>query len=145
MYSTILFIVDTSLSGFFGSGERQTSAVERYACTVSSGTRPVNSTTSSRPRRLARATNSSKASPLPMKIACKSSRPLVAQVGEGAQRVVDAVLRAHHAEVAGEEALAALERAGRARTGTKRVRSGALRTTNTWSGGIPPRVIATWR
>ena len=29
MYSTILFIVETSLSGFFGSGARQTSAVER--------------------------------------------------------------------------------------------------------------------
>ncbi len=76
MYSTTLFMDETSLRGFFGSGDRQTSAVDRYACTVSSGTRPVNSTTPSRPRRLARATDSSKASPAPMNVVCTSSRPI---------------------------------------------------------------------
>ena len=44
MYSIVLFIVDTSLSGFFGSGDRPRSAVDITARTVSSGTRPVNST-----------------------------------------------------------------------------------------------------
>ena len=76
MYSTTLFMDETSLRGFFGSGERQTSAVERYRCTVSSGTRPVNSTTSSRPRWVVRATISSKASPLPMNVVCRSFRPI---------------------------------------------------------------------
>ena len=46
MYSIVLFIVETSLSGFFGSGERPTSAVDRIRATKSSGARPVNSTTS---------------------------------------------------------------------------------------------------
>ena len=44
MYSIVLFIVDTSLSGFFGSGDRPTSAVDRMRATSSSGARPVNST-----------------------------------------------------------------------------------------------------
>ncbi len=43
MYSIVLFIVETSLSGFFGSGESPTSAVERTSRTVSSGTRPGSS------------------------------------------------------------------------------------------------------
>ena len=49
MYSMILFMVDTSLSGLIGSGERQTSAVDRYRSRSSSGIRPVNSTWSDRP------------------------------------------------------------------------------------------------
>ena len=44
MYSIVLFIVDTSLSGFLGSGDRPTSAVDMTRATSSSGTRPVNST-----------------------------------------------------------------------------------------------------
>ena len=44
MYSMDLFMVDRSLSGFFGSGDRPTSAVERIRPTSSSGARPVNST-----------------------------------------------------------------------------------------------------
>ena len=44
MYSMVLFMVETSLSGFFGSGQRPTSAVESRPATTSSGTRPVNST-----------------------------------------------------------------------------------------------------
>ena len=44
MYSIVLFIVDTSLSGFLGSGERPASAVDMMRMTCSSGARPVNST-----------------------------------------------------------------------------------------------------
>ena len=44
MYSIVLFIVDTSLSGFFGSGDSPTSAVDMIRLTSSSGARPVNST-----------------------------------------------------------------------------------------------------
>ena len=69
---------------------------------------------------------------------------VVAQARERAQRVVDAVLRAHHAEVADEVPAAPAQRVvGRA--GTKRVRSGALRTTVMRSGATPPRSSATRR
>ena len=44
MYSIVLFIVDKSFSGFFGSGHNPRSAVERMRATVSSDTLPVNST-----------------------------------------------------------------------------------------------------
>ena len=40
----VLFMVHSSLSGFFGSGEIPTSALDRMAATDPSGTRPVNST-----------------------------------------------------------------------------------------------------
>ncbi|BBY51319.1 hypothetical protein MARA_47870 [Mycolicibacterium arabiense] len=66
MYSTTLFIVDTSFSGFFGSGDRQTSAVDRQRWTNSSGTRPVNSTISEIPSSAASSTMSSSMSPPPM-------------------------------------------------------------------------------
>ena len=100
------------------------------ALTYSSGTRPVNSTTSDSPSSPARATMSSKASPPPMKIECTVVAPeLVAQCGERPERVVDAVLRSHHAEVGREEALAALQAGIGRRRGTNRAMSGALRTT----------------
>ena len=53
MYSMVLFIVDTSFSGFFGSGESPISAVERIRATNSSGARPVNSTWSVEPELVA--------------------------------------------------------------------------------------------
>ena len=40
----VLFMVETSFNGFFGSGEIPTSAVERIAATSASGMRPVNVT-----------------------------------------------------------------------------------------------------
>ncbi len=59
MYSMDLFIVDKSLSGFFGSGERPMSAVDRMRQTSSSGARPVNSTWPASPSLSRRATSSS--------------------------------------------------------------------------------------
>ena len=59
MYSMVLFIVETSLSGFFGSGHSPTSAVESTFATVSSGTRPVSSTWPWSPSRSRSATRSS--------------------------------------------------------------------------------------
>ncbi len=50
MYSEILIIDETSLSGFFGSGAKQTSDVESTRLTVSCSTHPVNSTASPIPR-----------------------------------------------------------------------------------------------
>ena len=44
MYSMVLFMVETSFSGFFGSGEIPTSAEESIAATSASGIRPVNVT-----------------------------------------------------------------------------------------------------
>ena len=75
MYSIVLFIVDTSLSGFFGSGDSPTSAVDMTARTVSSGTRPVNSTKSPRPSSSRSATTSSKQSPPPIRVNAMSVRP----------------------------------------------------------------------
>ena len=63
MYSRILFIVETSLSGLWGSGASATSAVDRMPSSSSSGIRPVNVTWSSRPSSLASARISSKQSP----------------------------------------------------------------------------------
>ena len=68
MYSMVLFMVDTSLSGLRGSGERPTSAVERTACTVSSGARPVNSTKSPSLSSSRNATSSLKLSPEPINV-----------------------------------------------------------------------------
>ena len=79
-----------------------------------------------------------------MKTACQSSRRS-AQVGERADRVVDAVLRAHDAEVAEQVLAAAGQRGlGGAQRGTAR-RPGALRTTNVSSTGTRPRPVATAR
>ena len=75
IYSIVLFMVDTSLSGFFGSGERPTSAVERMRPTSSSGARPVNSTYPDSPSSSRRATSSSKQSPEPISVNAMSSRP----------------------------------------------------------------------
>ena len=75
MYSIDLFIVDTSLSGFFGSGDRPTSAVDMIRATSSSGARPVNSTCPPRPSSSRSATSSSKQSPEPISVKPMSSRP----------------------------------------------------------------------
>ena len=75
MYSIVLFIVQNSLSWFFGSGEIPTSAVDRMAATVSSGTLPVNSTNSASPSRSRMSTSSSKQSPDPMRTKPMSRRP----------------------------------------------------------------------
>ncbi len=72
----VLFIVDTSFSGFFGSGDRPTSAVERIFLTSSSGARPVNSTWPSSLSSSRSATSSSKQSPEPMSVKAMSSRPM---------------------------------------------------------------------
>ena len=75
MYSIVLFIVDRSLSGFLGSGDRPTSAVDRMRVTSSSGARPVNSTWPARPSSSRSATSSSKQSPEPISVKAMSSRP----------------------------------------------------------------------
>ena len=59
MYSMVLFIVDRSLSGFFGSGHSPMSAVDSAVATNSSGTRPGMSTYSSSPSSLRSASSSS--------------------------------------------------------------------------------------
>ncbi len=41
MYSMVLFIVDTSFSGFAGSGPRPTAAVRRYFSIVAASALPV--------------------------------------------------------------------------------------------------------
>ena len=74
MYSTILFIVDTSFNGFLGSGARPTSAVDSTARSSSRGIRPVKLTQSSKPRLRESSIISAKTSPEPTKVACQSSR-----------------------------------------------------------------------
>ena len=127
MYSIDLFIVDTSLSGFLGSGERPTSAVDRMRLTSSSGARPVNSTWPARPSSSRSATSSSKQSPEPI----KRERDVVAaelvhdDVG-GPHHDVDPVLRSHHADVRGQvPAAPALRRVGLAAPQPVRVGAGA--------------------
>ena len=109
MYSTTLFIVETSLSGFFGSGERHTSAVDRQRCTYSSETRPGNSTTSVEPE-----LDAERAQVLEGVAAAHEDAvevlATVAQLRHRTQGVVDTVLRAHHAEVGEQVLLAALQR-----------------------------------
>ena len=93
----------------------------------------MNSTRSSSPSSRASATMSSKASP------CADERRVHSRRGRGrragrqrAQRVVDAVLRAHHAEVADAGAACRASAPGRrARPARSASRSGALRTTTT--------------
>ena len=74
MYSSVLFIVETSLSGFLGSGDKPMSAVESTLVTTSSGTRPVKVTKSSKPSSSRSATSSSKQSPLPINTNATSTR-----------------------------------------------------------------------
>src|SRR5512140_2277706 len=106
MYSRILFMVETSFSGFLGSGPTHTSAVDRIASTSASGMRPVNSTTSSRPSSCVSATRSSYESPEPINV---NDTSRAGHAGR-AQQVVDAVLGCHDAQVGDEEGPAALER-----------------------------------
>ena len=81
MYSIVLFIVETSFSGFLGSGERPTSAVDRHRGTLVVRDAPgevdvvVPGPSSSRS-----ATSSSKQSPPPMKVKADVGRgPVVAR------------------------------------------------------------------
>ena len=73
MYSTILFIVDTSLKAVFGSGARQTSDVARIRGTSSPTSIPVNSTIESSPSSCVRRCIAWRTSPSPTKTACQSS------------------------------------------------------------------------
>ena len=133
MYSGILIIVETSLSGLGGSGARQTSALERIRRMSSSPRQPANSTASAeaelggeRAHRLEH-----------VAVADEDRVPVLAaraQVPERAQRVVDAVLRPHDPEVADQVRFARARSAGSGATGRKRSRSGPLRTTKTSSG-----------
>ena len=139
MYSIVLFIVETSLSGLRGSGHRPTSAVRSTTRTVSSGTRPVSSTWSCRPSRSRSATSSSKQSPEPISVKPMSVRPIwcTHDVGGGDDHV-DAVLGSHHPEVRREVGVPAPARGVR-RPGAQEVRVGPVRTTVTSSGPLPPR------
>ena len=127
MYSIVLFIVDTSLSGFIGSGDSPMSAVDITFLTSSSGARPVNSTwpfsfSSSRS-----ATSSSKQSPLPMSVKAMSVAPeVVDDDAGGPDHDVHAVLGAHDADVRGQVlAAAALALVRLAALELVRVRPGA--------------------
>ena len=102
MYSMVLFMVDTSLSGFLGSGDKPMSAVERMSRTTSSGARPVNSTKSPSSSWSRSATSSSKQSPDPIKVNEMSVRFSVLTTKSAIlMDDVDTVLRAHHADVGG--------------------------------------------
>ena len=130
------------MSGFFGSGARQTSELDSTRLIVSCSTQPVNSTQSSSSSSTASAASPSSTSPSPMKTACQSLPPR-AQLGQRAQRVVDAVLWAHHARVAEQEALAALQRrVGLAGHEAASGRARCARPT-TSAGSRRPRSIAT--
>ena len=93
----------------------------------SSGTRPVNSTCSARPSSSRSATRSSKQSPEPISVNAMSVRPSSCTTMSAARStIVDAVLRAHHADVGGQEAAPAAQlRVGRAAPQPVRVRAGA--------------------
>ena len=69
MYSMVLFMVDTSLSGFLGSGDMPMSAVDMMAATVSSGDSPGELDEVHRARAgRAVSTSSSKQSPEPIRV-----------------------------------------------------------------------------
>ena len=127
MYSIVLFMVDTSLSGFFGSGDSPASAVDMMRPTSSSGARPVNSTCPARFSSSRRATSSSKQSPEPIRVKAMSvAAELVHHDVGGAHHDVDAVLRSHHADVRGQEPVPAAQLGvGRAALELVRVRAGA--------------------
>ncbi len=114
MYSSVLFIVERSLSGFLGSGDSPRSAVDRTSTTVASGTRPGSSTWSCRPELVAQRDELGVA----VAAAHEGERDVVApelvhDVVRRAHREVDAVLRAHHPEVGDEVPPAAAQlRAG---------------------------------
>ena len=109
MYSEILIIEETSLSGFFGSGARQTSEVEstRGDGVVLDPAGELDVV--GEPELGGQLRISSSTSPSPMNTACQSLRAAL-QRRERPDRVVDAVLRAHHADVAEQVGLAALQR-----------------------------------
>ena len=65
-----------------------------------------------------------------------------ARCAHGLQQQVDALLLAHHADVADEIAPPALQRSDAAARRFRRSRLGPLRTTNTLSGSMPPRSMA---
>ena len=140
MYSMVLFIVDTSFSGFLGSGEMPTSAVERIAATSASGIRPVKVTNSERSSRstqrhevveaIAR-TDEGEADVAPTQ--------LMDDVISHLQDEVHAVLWSHHAEVGGHMALVAVEGSGSAAVRRSLVRSGPVRTTVMLVGATPSR------
>ena len=108
MYSIVLFIVDRSFRGFFGSGESPTSAVERIFLTSSSGALPGELDMAVQLEFV------SERHELVEAVARADDREgdvLTAQVMHhdvgGAHHDVDAVLRAHDADVRGEELPAA--------------------------------------
>ena len=81
-----------------------------------------------------------------MKIALPVARAASRSSRERAQRVVDAVLRPHHAEVGEQVALARAEATGPARTGPKRVEVGrAAHDEDVAPGALRPRSSATRR
>jgi hypothetical protein len=106
MYSTILFIVETSLSGFFGSGARQTSAVERWQGHVGVGdaARELDAIVEPELLRERDEVVPGVAVAEERRPARRRGRSRPVDVRERPQRVVDPVLRAHHAEVAHEVA-----------------------------------------
>ena len=143
MYSIVLFIVDTSLSGFFGSGDRPTSAVDMIRADQLVGHPAGELDVPGQASSSRSATSSSKQSPEPISVNAMSSRPqLVHDDVGGPQDDVDTVLRAHHAEVGDQEAAAPAQFRV---AGPRRSRSGSgpVRTTVTSAGGLAaPRA---WR
>ena len=99
MYSIVLFIVETSFSGFRGSGHRPRSAVDRISNTTSSGTRPVNSTL------IGNTELSREIDQLLRTVALAHQHELdvvsshASKLGNGTKSEIHAVLRPHDAEI----------------------------------------------
>ena len=103
MYSMVLFMVETSFSGFFGSGEIPTSAVERMADTSASGMRPVKVTIVGEVEAMAQRDQvvEAVAGPDEGEADVATSESVHDVIGH-LQDEVDAVLRPHHTQVGGQ-------------------------------------------
>ena len=99
MYSIVLFMVETSFRGLSGSGESPRSAVESTSATTSSGTRP-GERDDVRDVELLRQLDELVGA---VSLAHEDELDVVAagtrELGRGAECEIDAVLRAHDAEV----------------------------------------------
>ena len=107
MYSIVLFMVETSFRGLSGSGESPRSAVESTSATTSSGTLPVNVTMSAMPSSLRQLDELVGAVSLSHEDELDVVTAGACELGGGAECEIDAILRAHDAEVGAQVSAAA--------------------------------------
>ena len=118
MYSIVLFIVETSLSGFFGSGDRPRSAVDITARTIVVRHPAGELDVVAEPELVAQRDDVVEAVTAAHQRERDVGAPeLVHDVIGRADDDVDAVLRSHHADVGDQVAVAAAERLVRLRRG----------------------------